>query len=701
MDARFSSAPVKPPATSNLYRVNNANSIPPYTSLHRSRRTHALMTSRPYSVDSRLSPDVDPHAVDYRSFCSYMPNEIKHRRRTSPQQIKRLEEVFFGPNGTTKPSASLRIALSDELGMTPRGVQVWFQNRRAKEKGLKKKLAAAAKTRQDNGGGSGGSAASTEEQPDEPTRASPANREHGSSSPAAPATSPASEVRNAPTPPSASSSSQTPNASPRSAAPILSDAHLLNLRRSSLPAFTGPTSPVDPLSPYHRRGSVDTSILRLKSHPYAQQTILKNDELLKPQRRPIHRAASSNFPQGRTNPAHRMSLPYASSPLCPPNNGPAASPARVRYAHMNQFGRASIPDTGMHHVAPSRVVSLPIPGPLPSPGFTFGNPSGSAGSSPTPEHHRYGHPAEETDVDDDTASSYSFVSRFGSVASMSSSISYNSEVGSAGGFDPRMRRDSCNHSSMSGQFVERMAGLDVNGIQPGESSPGVVYLPEDPLVVPSHHADDADNQSAYSSSPASTVGPDNLQRRGSTSELAHALHASPEPIADGQPSYPAPAAETVADVRSPSEQDFAYYDQAGCSVYPASASGSSSSSSLSLPVVMEVPEKFQYGFDQKSHYNCGGQYPVMHEYPDPSAVGSGGLCGTDGAYVGTGDAQEVIELHHAMEYGGANAGSSYCSTEMYPSHAYAHPSAVDAGAAPLLIDPPAMHHTVDAYGGYT
>lgn len=61
----------------------------------------------------------------------YNPFEIKHRRRTSRAQFKVLEKTFLE---NPKPNASIRRWLAQKLVMTPRGVQVWFQNRRAKEK---------------------------------------------------------------------------------------------------------------------------------------------------------------------------------------------------------------------------------------------------------------------------------------------------------------------------------------------------------------------------------------------------------------------------------------------------------------------------------------------------------------------------------------------------------------------------------------
>ncbi|KAI9008373.1 homeobox domain-containing protein, partial [Gaertneriomyces semiglobifer] len=57
------------------------------------------------------------------------------RRKTTPYQLGVLESVF---RENPKPTSKMRERLAEQLGMLPRSVQVWFQNRRAKEKGLLK-----------------------------------------------------------------------------------------------------------------------------------------------------------------------------------------------------------------------------------------------------------------------------------------------------------------------------------------------------------------------------------------------------------------------------------------------------------------------------------------------------------------------------------------------------------------------------------
>lgn len=70
-----------------------------------------------------------PHGELRTAF--YNPYDIKRRRRTSRSQFKTLERAFIE---NPKPNASTRQQLAQRLSMTPRGIQVWFQNRRAKNK---------------------------------------------------------------------------------------------------------------------------------------------------------------------------------------------------------------------------------------------------------------------------------------------------------------------------------------------------------------------------------------------------------------------------------------------------------------------------------------------------------------------------------------------------------------------------------------
>jgi hypothetical protein len=95
----------------------------------------AAAAERPQQQQAHPAPQMfdafhqSPHGEFKPTF--YNPFEVKHRRRTSRQQLKVLEKAF---NENPKPHAAVRQALALKLNMTPRGVQVWFQNRRAKAK---------------------------------------------------------------------------------------------------------------------------------------------------------------------------------------------------------------------------------------------------------------------------------------------------------------------------------------------------------------------------------------------------------------------------------------------------------------------------------------------------------------------------------------------------------------------------------------
>ncbi|PWN18239.1 Homeodomain-like protein, partial [Microstroma glucosiphilum] len=73
----------------------------------------------------------DYESNDLRREGGWNPFEVKHRRRTTKGQFRVLEDTF---QKTPKPSNEVRKAISEQLDMPPRAVQIWFQNRRAKAK---------------------------------------------------------------------------------------------------------------------------------------------------------------------------------------------------------------------------------------------------------------------------------------------------------------------------------------------------------------------------------------------------------------------------------------------------------------------------------------------------------------------------------------------------------------------------------------
>ncbi|CAO3691033.1 unnamed protein product [Rhizopus stolonifer] len=66
----------------------------------------------------------------------YNPFETRRRKKTSRVQVEILERAFYE---NPKPDGEIREKLAHHLSMSTRCVQIWFQNRRVKEKNRKKR----------------------------------------------------------------------------------------------------------------------------------------------------------------------------------------------------------------------------------------------------------------------------------------------------------------------------------------------------------------------------------------------------------------------------------------------------------------------------------------------------------------------------------------------------------------------------------
>jgi len=75
-------------------------------------------------------PDPSSHTYDPDND-SLSAHNKKKRQRTSPDQLAILEQIF---QTDKMPSQQTRVQLADQLGMSSRRVQIWFQNKRAKVK---------------------------------------------------------------------------------------------------------------------------------------------------------------------------------------------------------------------------------------------------------------------------------------------------------------------------------------------------------------------------------------------------------------------------------------------------------------------------------------------------------------------------------------------------------------------------------------
>eukprot|EP01104_Vermistella_antarctica_P000092 TRINITY_DN1009_c0_g1_i1.p1 TRINITY_DN1009_c0_g1~~TRINITY_DN1009_c0_g1_i1.p1 ORF type:complete len:351 (+),score=67.42 TRINITY_DN1009_c0_g1_i1:139-1191(+) len=78
----------------------------------------------------RYQPDVSPTRTRTNSVGTSNTSNPRARRRTTPSQLLDLQQLY---DINPRPSAHQRATLAKQIGMTPRRVQVWFQNRRSKK----------------------------------------------------------------------------------------------------------------------------------------------------------------------------------------------------------------------------------------------------------------------------------------------------------------------------------------------------------------------------------------------------------------------------------------------------------------------------------------------------------------------------------------------------------------------------------------
>ncbi|THV02401.1 hypothetical protein K435DRAFT_963128 [Dendrothele bispora CBS 962.96] len=508
---------------------------------------------------------MDPAAVDFRAFYPYTPNEVKHRKRTTSAQLKILESIF---KRDTKPNAALRNELAAQLDMTARGVQVWFQNRRAKEKTKASKAAAVHE-------GSNANANSTSEQQQQQQSSSaqdPAESviipptstflrdlpdlEHSSSQTSSP-------IGNSPphlhvSCDSASTSWQSsPLATPDDFKHPADFSDMYMIRRGSLPVDVFPAPDdcshgpplVGHLDPFARRRSVDASLHRLAANPFANLARVKNGVLggsghsnehsrvpSVPQPTFIPQVPNGVLSHARHSSADSRAFRFPSSGV-PVSVSPSPSP--LSPYHHQHIVRSSLPDNRLCTFS-HRPVSEPIPGPLPSPDFSFGIASHNSVPITSPLSERgspdpyFMYRNDEVDTEDDATSNSCF-SRFGSIASIGTSESsvtsaYFSEVGSC-------HSDGSHSRKGSGHYVAGlMSGLNVGGMGSHEGSP-VADVP----TVMSAGLKEGDGTASYPS-PSSTVSPGSTGSPGASSvAMSHSSELSFALQGKDQSGFPEPS----------------------------------------------------------------------------------------------------------------------------------------------------------------
>ncbi|GAB5588430.1 hypothetical protein Unana1_03330 [Umbelopsis nana] len=114
--------------------------MPPYPDLvdSKSEQQESFGNQSDYSRDTRAIPSTIVGSTSSNSNAPVSGTTPKKRTRATPEQLAVLEKTFMT---NTSPNSRMRSSLAQELGMTERSIQIWFQNRRAKVKNMAKRAA--------------------------------------------------------------------------------------------------------------------------------------------------------------------------------------------------------------------------------------------------------------------------------------------------------------------------------------------------------------------------------------------------------------------------------------------------------------------------------------------------------------------------------------------------------------------------------
>ncbi|CAG8435267.1 1912_t:CDS:2 [Funneliformis mosseae] len=84
-------------------------------------------------LNETSSPEQSPNTLTSHVYHHYLPpyRQVKRRRRLTEEETNVLNNVF---ENVQKPDAATRAQLAQQLNISSRAIQVWFQNRRAKVK---------------------------------------------------------------------------------------------------------------------------------------------------------------------------------------------------------------------------------------------------------------------------------------------------------------------------------------------------------------------------------------------------------------------------------------------------------------------------------------------------------------------------------------------------------------------------------------
>ncbi|KAI9286483.1 hypothetical protein BC943DRAFT_320787 [Umbelopsis sp. AD052] len=112
--------------------------MPPYPDVTDSKAVNSESFNTSQSEYSRDGGRPLPSAIVGSSSSNSNASTPKKRTRATPEQLAVLEKTFMT---NTSPNSRMRTNLAQELGMTERSIQIWFQNRRAKVKNMAKRAA--------------------------------------------------------------------------------------------------------------------------------------------------------------------------------------------------------------------------------------------------------------------------------------------------------------------------------------------------------------------------------------------------------------------------------------------------------------------------------------------------------------------------------------------------------------------------------
>ncbi|KAI8377884.1 Homeodomain-like protein [Radiomyces spectabilis] len=113
-----------------MISATNSCTLPPISDLFLASRYTSEMSrsscTKMYDGTSHYAPSMERASFLCSASDQHQPLKAK-RKRASPSQLSVLNRVF---SQTYFPSTEMRVELGKQLGMSPRTVQIWFQNRR-------------------------------------------------------------------------------------------------------------------------------------------------------------------------------------------------------------------------------------------------------------------------------------------------------------------------------------------------------------------------------------------------------------------------------------------------------------------------------------------------------------------------------------------------------------------------------------------